>query len=305
MKTIICIDGGVGRVVTAIPALLKYGKLHPKEEWYVMVNGWDWMYWGIPELQSRTFNPENKGVFETYFWDADRVITPEPYKVPKYYRNEISLAEAFDVAINGSDNHKDLPDPILKLSQAEILKGKEHIHKAKKAQGKKKTIIIQPYGSSAALYPIGMFDESLRSIPQSMYNTLIDKLMLNYNVIYFGPVQAHDGKTYIPDPDMHLREWAAAISEVDYFIGCDSCGQHFARALNKKATVIIGGVHEKNNSYPDHFQIIKRDVKLEPSTMRISTIQPHLANRLNEDRIAFTEEEIEDTYNKIIKSIET
>jgi hypothetical protein len=304
MKTIICIDGGVGRVVTAIPALLKYGKLHPKEEWYVMVNGWDWMYWGIPELQGRTFNPENKGVFETYFWDADHVITPEPYKVPKYYRNEISLAEAFDVAINGSDNHKDLPDPILKLSQAEILKGKEHIHKAK-ADGKEKTIIIQPYGSSAILYPTGIFDESLRSIPQLMYNSLVDNLMLKYNVIYFGPIQLHDGKTYIPNPDMHLREWAAAISEADYFIGCDSCGQHFARALNKKATVIIGGVHEKNNSYPDHFQIIKRDVKLEPSTMRISMIQPHLANRLNEDRIAFTEEEIEDTYNKIIKSIET
>jgi hypothetical protein len=304
MTTVICIDGGVGRAITAIPALLKYGKNHPKEDWYVVVSGWDYMYWGIPELQKRTFNTETKGIFENIFWKADKVITPEPYKVPKYYRHEISLAEAFDIEINGSDNHKDLPDPILKLSQSEILKGKEHIYRAKNTQGKEKTIIIQPYGSTANLYPVGVFDESLRSIPQSMYLLLVENLMKNYNVIYFGNEQLHDGKTYRPNPDMGLREWAAAISEVDYFIGCDSCGQHFARAMNKNATVIIGGTHENNISYPDHFEIIKRDIELEPSPMRLSWIQNNLATRLNESRLEFTEEEIRQIYNAIVISIE-
>lgn len=304
MSTVICIDGGVGRTITAIPALLKYAKRHPKEEWYITVAGWDFMYWGIPELQKRTFNPETKGVFENVFWNADRVITPEPYKVPKYYRHEISLAEAFDLEINGTDDHSDLPDLTFKPSYAEILKGKEHIHKAKCAQGKEKTIIIQPYGSTAALYPIGVFDDSLRSIPQAMYMTLIDKLMKDYNVIFFGHGELYDGKTYRPDPDMTLREWAAAIAEADYFIGCDSCGQHFARAMKKPATVVIGGTHEKNISYPDHFQIIKRHMPLEPAPMRISWTQPHLANRLNEARIDFTYEEIEETYKAIVKAIE-
>ena len=60
MSTIIVIDGGVGRVAAAIPALLKYHKNHPEEEWYVMVHGWDFMFWGFPELQERAFNPNDK-----------------------------------------------------------------------------------------------------------------------------------------------------------------------------------------------------------------------------------------------------
>ena len=64
MKTIINIDGGLGRVITAIPALLKFGKNNPDDDWYVMIVGWDFMLWGIEELQERTFNPETKGMFQ-------------------------------------------------------------------------------------------------------------------------------------------------------------------------------------------------------------------------------------------------
>jgi hypothetical protein len=45
-------------------------------------------------------------------------------------------------------------------------------------------------------------------------------------------------------------------------------------------------------------------MELEPSPMRISHVQPHLANRLNEARIDFTQEEIEETYKAIVKAIE-
>jgi hypothetical protein len=35
MTTIIALDGGLGRIITAIPALLKYHQNHPDEEWYI------------------------------------------------------------------------------------------------------------------------------------------------------------------------------------------------------------------------------------------------------------------------------
>ena len=79
-------------IITSIPALLKYHKNHPNEEWYITIHGWDFVTWAIPELQERTFNAENKGTFDL-FWKADRVISPEPYLLPAYYRNEISLRE--------------------------------------------------------------------------------------------------------------------------------------------------------------------------------------------------------------------
>lgn len=302
MSTVIVISGGVGRAVAAIPALLKYHKNHLDEEWYVMVHGWDFMFWGFPELQERTFNPNDKSVFKDYFWNATKVLSPEPYCVPAYYRNEISLREAFDIEINGSTD--DLPEMQLKLSMTEIRNGHRVIAEAKNQQKKNKTIVIQPYGSTALMCPLEIYDETLRSIPQKMYLTLVKKLSKDYNIIYMGAKEYYDGKTYKPDPDPSLRDWAGVIKVVDYFIGCDSCGQHFAKAVGQNASVMVAGTHKNNTTYPDTFHIIERDHKFHPDAMRVSQIQGQLSTRLNEERYMFTDEEIESAYQTIIQRIE-
>ena len=302
MSTIIVIDGGIGRVVAAIPALLKYHKNHSNEEWYVMVHGWDSVFWGFPELQERTFNPNDKSIFKDYFWNATKIIKPEPYSVPGYYRNEISLRESFDIEINGSTD-SDLPEMQLKLSMTEIRNGHRVIAEAKNHQKKKKTIVIQPYGSTALMCPLEIFDDSLRSIPQKMYLTLVNKLSKDYNIIYMGAKEFHDNISYKPEPDPSLRNWAGVIKAADYFIGCDSCGQHFAKAVGQNASIMIAGTHKINVTYPDTFHIIERDCEFYPDAMRISQIQGQLSSRLNEERIMFTDEEIEDAYQTILKNI--
>jgi hypothetical protein len=302
MTTIISLDGGLGRIITAIPALLKYSKNHPDEEWYIMIPGWDFVTWGIPELQERTFNPDSKGSFDLY-WKADQVISPEPYRIPAYYRNEISLREAFDICINNSTDHQDLPPMQLNISTPEKRRAYEIIEEAKSKHNKSKTIVLQPYGSTATPHPSGIFDDSLRSIPKPMLNYFIKELSKNYNLIFMGAKEFHDIRTYKPDPDPNLREWAAIIGAADYFIGCDSCGQHICKALNKKASVVIAGTHRVNVTY-DGFHIIERDVKFYPDSMRISGFEAHMSSRLNEPRIDFTQEEIETSYQDIIKNIE-
>lgn len=302
MTTIISLDGGLGRVITAIPALLKYHKNHPDEEWYITIPGWDFITWGFPELQERTFNPDARGSFDL-FWKADKVITPEPYRLPAYYRNEISLREAFDICINGSTDHSDLPPMQLKLSLAEKRIAYEMIEYVKKEQKKKKTIVLQPFGSTAIPHPSGVYDDSLRSIPTPMLDYFINELSKNYNLIFMGAKEFYNSKTYKPDPDPNLREWAAIIGAADYFIGCDSCGQHICKALNKPASVVIAGTHRINVTY-DGFHIIERDVSFYPDAMRISGFQSHMASRLNEPRIEFTQEEIENAYRQIIEKIE-
>lgn len=302
MSTIISLDGGLGRVIAAIPALLKYHKNHPDEEWYVMIPGWDFITWGIPELQERTFNPDARGSFDL-FWKAEKIISPEPYFVPEYYRNQISLREAFDVCINDSIDHSDLSPMQLKLSLAEKRKAFEVINEAQQRHRKQKTIVIQPYGSTATPHESGIFDDSLRSIPTPMLDYFINNLSKDYNLIFVGAKEFHNLKTYKPDPDPNLREWAAIIEAADYFIGCDSCGQHMCKALNKKASVVIAGTHKINVTYED-FHIIERDVPFYSDAMRISGFQSHMASRLNEPRIEFSQEEIEIAYREIIKNIE-
>ena len=302
MTTVIWLDGGLGRIITAIPALLKYHKNHRDEEWYITIPGWDFITWGFPELQERTFNPDSKGSFNL-FWKADKVICPEPYRLPAYYRNEISLREAFDVCINDSTDHSDLPEMQLRLSSPEKRKAFEIIEQAKKLHKKEKTIVFQPFGSTATPHKSGIFDDSLRSIPKPMLDYFFTNLSKNYNLIFMGAKEFHNILTYKPDPDPDLRCWAAIIEAADYFIGCDSCGQHMCKALNKKASVVIAGTHKINTTYKD-FHIIERDVSFYPDSMRISGFNSHMASRLNEPRINFTIEEIEKAYQEIILRVE-
>ena len=302
MTTIITLDGGLGRIITAIPALLKYSQNHPDEEWYIMIPGWDFVTWGIPELQEITFNPDARGSFDL-FWKADQVLSPEPYRVPAYYRNEISLREAFDVEINGSTDHSDLPPMQLNISFQEKRKAYEIIEEARNKHKKSKTIVLQPYGSTATPHASGIFDDSLRSIPEPMLKYFVKELSKDYNLIFMGAKEFHEIRTYKPDPDPNLREWAAIIGAADYFVGCDSCGQHICKALNKKASVVIAGTHSANVTY-DGFHIIERDVEFYPDSMRISGFQAHMSSRLNEPRIDFTQKEIEIAYQDIIKNIE-
>lgn len=304
MSTIINIDGGLGRAITAIPALLKYNQLHPDEEWFVMIHGWDFMTWGISELQNRTFNPETKGIFDRFFWNATKIITPEPYKIPAYYRQEISLREAFDEEINNTTDHSDLPELSLTLSDLEIVKGHEIIHQAKQHQKKEKTIVIQPYGRSANRCPMGVFDPTYRSLSDKSFEQMVSILSKNYNLIFMGEKDFYDGKTFIPMPDPNLREWAGVIQAADYFIGCDSCGQHIARAVRQEASVFVTGTHKVNITYPDVFHIIERDVPFYPSPMRFCGMDSQLATRLNEPRAKFTEEEIEKACQEIIERVD-
>lgn len=299
---IINIDGGIGRVITALPALLKYHKNHPNEKWYISIMGWDYVTLGIPELQEKTFNPDTKGSWENYFIKADEIISPEPYRLPNFYKGKISLVEAFDEIINQTEDHSDLEYETLNISNSEIRKGQELIYNAYEKKGKEQTVVINPYGSGAQLYLAGIYDDSLRSFSESMFIKLSKLLSEDYNVIYMGykhllPQDAI-GHLYIPQHDLHIREWMGVISQVDYLVGCDSVGQHIARATGTQGCVIMGGTDAVNMSYTDYFRIIQRKNPLY-SPMRLSMTQTNLAERLNKECMNYTEKEILDIYENI------
>ena len=304
MKTVFMIDGGVGRVISSIPALIKYSKIN--SDFKVLVSTWDTLYWGIPELHNKVFNPDQKGAFEQFFLHADRVISPEPYRVPGYFRQEKSLAEAFDYLINETDDHADLGAPVLKTNRNEELQAANFIQQVKQQQQKQKTIVIQPFGRSIE-NPIEnvLVDQSSRSINPDTYLKLVKKLSTKYNLVLFAEKNFWmEQDTYTMKPEADLRMWSAFIDAADYFIGCDSVGQHMARALNKPGTVVLGSTFAINTTYPDYFNIIERDIPKTYSPIRISELECHLADRVNESTIEFTDEEINKMYESIVKDIE-
>ena len=124
--------------------------------------------------------------------------------------------------------------------------------------------------------PVGVYDDSFRSLPESMFIKLSKLLAEDYNVIYMGyqHLVPEDGIKYlcVPETDLHIRDWMGVISQVDYLVGCDSVGQHIARSVGTKGCVIMGGTDAVNMSYPDHFRIFQRK-KPVYSPMRVSMTQ--------------------------------
>jgi len=304
MKTVFMIDGGAGRAIAAIPALLKYNKSNP--DFRVLVHGWDTLFWGIPELQDKVFNPDQKGAFDQFFMDADEVLSPEPYRVPGYYKQEKSLAEAFDYLINNTDDHSDLGVPVIKTNKQEELQAANFMQQVRQQQQKQKTVVIQPFGRSMEKPQDNvLMDQSSRSINPDTYLKLVKKLATKYNLVLFAEKNFWmEEDTYTMKPEADLRMWTAFIDAADYFIGCDSVGQHMARALNKPGTVVIGSTFAINTSYPNYFNIIERDVQKKYSPIRISGLESHLADRANEATVEFTDEEINKMYESIVKDIE-
>jgi hypothetical protein len=304
MKTVFMIDGGAGRAIAAIPALIKYSKKDP--DFRVLVSGWDTLFWGIPELHDKVFNPDQKGAMDQFFMDADRVISPEPYRVPGYYKQEKSLAEAFDYLINETDDHSDLGVPVLKTNKSEELQAANFMQSVRQQQQKQKTVVIQPFGRSVEKPQEGvLLDQSSRSINPDTYLKLVKKLATKYNLILFAEKNFWMPEdTYTMKPEADLRMWTAFIDAADYFIGCDSVGQHMARAMNKPGTVIVGSTFAVNTTYPNFFNIVERDVQKKYSPIRISGLESHLADRVNEVTVEFTDEEINTMYADIVKDIE-
>jgi hypothetical protein len=94
------------------------------------------------------------------------------------------------------------------------------------------------------------------------------------------------------------------IKHANYFVGCDSSGQHFARSVGTKGTVIFGSTFPINTSYPDFFNIIEKQGTKKFSPIRISGLETLLANRMNEGLMTFDSKEVETMYQSIVKDID-
>lgn len=305
MNTVFYIDGGAGRVLSAIPALLKFNKLNPTANWAVVVGGFDYLYWGIPELQDRVYSTDTKGVFDNVCLKADKIVTPEPYRNPAYFRQEISLAQAFDREINNTTDHSDLGLPIMVFNKQEMLVAKNTISDLKAVQKRNKTVVIQPFGRGAKIERDLILDEESRSLDPNAYLFLVKRLAQRYNMIFFGePAFQMKADTFAANYTCDLRQWAALISSADYFIGVDSVGQHMARALNIPGTVIIGSTFPVNTTYPGYFNIIEKPGVRKYSPIRIAGLDTMLSNRLNEATMKFSDKELNDVYSNIVSDIE-
>jgi hypothetical protein len=290
------INGGAGRVICSIPA---FEKLAETEEDFIIVceGGMDF-YKGHPLLHDRAYDNWHKGLFDQHIKHRD-CITPEPYRVWEYFNQKCSLAQAFDIAINNK-GVRDLPPPKISLNKYEVVQGYNVVQEVKFKTGFDKAVVIQPFGRGVQNKGDFVVDPSSRSLHLNSVLEIVNDLKKEYAVILMSefPIALEEndsGKYPVAMPQIpDLRIWAGIIDVADHFIGCDSVGQHIARALGKTATIVAGSTFPINISYPDckDFDIIDLgDGKRKYSPIRIS-MEDHI-ERANDEIMEMTKDQLQ------------
>lgn len=291
MKKVIFVNGGAGRVISSIPALEELEKRG--ELAGIVCEGGLEVFLGHPTLQDKAFDMNHKGLFEDLIKD-NICVSSEPYRDYEYYNQRSSLQQSFwwDILGERTDRNR---KPTFKLSKNEEMSAIGIVSQIKQQFQKEKTIVIQPFGRSSQMGNGVVFDSSSRSVEQTTFIELVGDLSKDYNIIYMGEhkLDVVNVPLFQPQEMLPLRIWAAIIESIDYFIGCDSVGQHLAYTFNVPGTVILGSTFPVNVSYPEYFNIIEKKNSIRRySPIRIAGFASEEADRLNDTLMDFTKEEI-------------
>lgn len=251
-STAFFINGGAGRVLTSIPALENYHKENPDDDFIIVCEGGMDMYKGHPILHERAYDAWHKNLFEEHLKNRN-CVSPEPYRVWEYYNQKASLAQAFDIAINNK-GLRDVNIPKIYLNKVEINEAFNVINQVKNQTGFDKILVVQPFGRTTANTDELVIDPTSRSFNLTDIVDIINELKKEYSVIVMSefPFALEEGEPKNPVampqiPD--IRIWSAIIEMADHFLGCDSVGQHLAKALGKTASVVFGSTFPINTSY--------------------------------------------------------
>ena len=291
------VNGGAGRVISSIPAFEKYAETN--DDFIIVCEGGTDFYKGHPTLDGKAYDHWHKNLFQEQIKHRD-CVSPEPYRNWYYYNQQCNLAQAYDMEINGLDEPRELPKPKIELNKMEVINGFNIVQEIKSVTKKDKVIVVQPFGRSISQMGEFLADPSSRSMPLTGTCDIINQLKKDYAVIimseYHFSTEEDEEKSRYPVarpqiPDM--RTWAAVIEVADHFLGCDSMGQHMARALDKTATVVVGSTYPENISYPGHkdFDIIDvGDGRREYAPIRIT--QDERVDRFNDQAMELDKNQI-------------
>jgi hypothetical protein len=296
------INGGAGRVLCSVPAFEKYQE-EISEDFIIVCESGAEFFKGHFSLQDKIYDPWHKNLFEDKIKHRD-CVSLEPYRVWEYYNQECNLSQAFDIEINNK-GVRELPKPTLRLTREELMSGSSAVKEVKQKTKKDKLIFIQPFGRGAQHIGNYINDSSGRSFEYQNLVNIIKKLEKDYAIIVMSEWQIDFEKEGCKNPvaqpqNVDLRHWAGIIKSSDYFLGCDSVGQHIAYAFDIPTTVVAGATFPENISYPNSPNFDIQDMgeglrKYDP----IRIVPDEYVNK-NNDGIMLMNEAIE---NVIVESI--
>ena len=300
MKKAFFINGGIGRVLCAIPALEHYVQ-NTDPDAVIVVEAWLDLFLLSPVLKDNVYPVNHKGLFKDKLRDKE-LISPEPYRLNAYFNQKANLIQAFDMLINDLSEVPETKELRVSLGKSDEIVGFNLNNQIRQELGKEKTIVFQPFGSGAKLEGNIIIDESGRSFELKDVVQIIERLNEEYCVIVMSSFKIpYNFTNRVAQPEnVSILQWAGIIDACDHFLGCDSIGQHYANALGKSATVVIGATFPENISYPANpdFTIIDNGLGLRDySPIRIT--QDIFTDRANESLMLLSPETLDLIVDKV------
>lgn len=274
-KYTIDISGGVGRVICAIPALEAFILKNPNTKILTYIPE---IFKGNPLLENKVFPYNHIDIFNNWIKDSS-FIYPEPYHNKNYYNQKINLIKAFAEELNvelkservnlySNKSYEDIAIPAINFA---------------KTLGHKHTIVFQPTGSG--FNSETQIDTSGRSLSRRNIEELLLYLSSKFNVILMSEDNSFDNpEAWYTPKGFNIEHWNLIIRYSDYFIGCDSVGQHLAKANNVPGSIILGTTFKENVTYPDWFNILDyysiNNLKKPYQPLRILPIEPTIPSNI-------------------------
>jgi ADP-heptose:LPS heptosyltransferase len=287
IRKVICVDGGIGRCISATGPIRLLKEKEPNTEIVIITNHPD-VFFNNPNVD--IVYPLNT----PYLWEQIKdheYIYPEPYNMVEFYRDKWHVIECFSKLLIGE---RKFVMPEIYLTEQEKDAAQKFIEHMRKETGKE-LVLFQPHGQSGGM---GVDDNSYRSLTYEYAEKLakaIDKC--GYEVIIIKLPEQTGIKGYKTFNGLSGRQIAALIPYVKYCIGIDSFLQHAAAALNVPMTVFWGGTIKENFEYSIHNNIVGSKLpKLIPNRI------PH--NILNVEKVNFGTNKYSEKYiDEILEKI--
>lgn len=210
-KLAVMVDGGMGRVLCAIPALQQLNKMY---DLIVLSGGWLQAYKGSGLHVIPMGLPDQDLILAAY-----EIWKPEPYWTVAYRKGEQNMVEAwYEVLRLQVPEGPNLPYRTDTRAVPAVV------------TAPKKVLMVQPLGSGGLADP--------RSMTQDELKYCVDKFKEEFSVFILGCNAEQLGFT--PE-DATFVEMGQEISFIKYiqmahlFIGCDSAGLHIAAAAGVPA----------------------------------------------------------------------
>lgn len=286
MKKVVMIDGGIGRVMCAVPAIEKLAKSHE----VVVVTHWIDVFLNNTSV-SRLYHPTFPYLFDDVV-KGNELVNPEPYHMPAYYDHGCHLIEAFEAAmLGGRILEDDERLPKLYLSKEEANGGRSTIEQLRK-EHKRPVICIQPF--SAAYSKETCADPTLRSMSEPLLQMIVQQIDATF--LNFGLHPINDPKVINFNEELGLRKHFSMVAHADYCIGIDSVMTHVAAAFGRVGTFFYGSTSPKQLGYERFQNIARAGYPKGHQSFRIPT-NP----MLNSGAMDWTEQEIDSCIHAIME----